>query len=277
LRWTIRHNTRYRYSAPVFLEPHSLRLTPATDAAQRLLNFQLWLTPEPAGRTANVDVEDNGVVRVWFEAATSELSIAVTSTVETLRSNPFDYLWDGPKTMPLRYGEEARELLLPYGSDRLLGEVGELADTAAVEAGGDAQAFPALLAASIHTACRQVHREEGKPRPAAETLKLGEGSCRDLAQLFLEAARSKGFAARFVSGYIADHEEDSRELHAWVELYLPGGGWRGFDPTTGLATAGQHIVLARSASAAMAAPLSGSFRGSATATLETEVNIQPAS
>ena len=101
-----------------------------------------------------------------------------------------------------------------------------------------------------------------------------EGSCRDLAQVFLEASRSKGFAARFVSGYVAYEEEDQRELHAWAEVYLPGGGWRGFDATTGLAVMEQHIVLARSAQAANAAPLSGSFRGAGIAKLSTEVRIK---
>jgi transglutaminase-like putative cysteine protease len=167
-----------------------------------------------------------------------------------------------------------RDSLWAYSGERVLGELGALADAAAVEAGGDPQVFPQKLAASIHRTCRQVYREEGNPRPAADTLQRKEGSCRDLTQVFMEAARGKGFAARFVSGYAAYEEEASRELHAWAELYLPGGGWRGFDPTTGLAVGENHIALARGADAAHAAPLSGHIRGSATSTLSTNVIIE---
>ena len=274
--WSIRHTTRYDYSAPVFLEPHVLRLTPATDASQRLVSFELKVAPEPAGRSENVDIDGNSVTRVWFTDQAESLSIEVQATVETLRRNAFGYLWDGPMILPLRYADDLREHLAPYTSDRVLGDVGALADTAAVVAAGNAQAFPLVLATAIHKTCKQVHREEGQPRPAAETLKLGEGSCRDLAQVFLEASRSKGFASRFVSGYVAYEDAEQRELHAWAEIYLPGGGWRGFDATTGLAVGEQHMVLARSARAELASPLSGSFRGTATATLTTDVGIEPA-
>ncbi len=272
--WTVRHTTRYAYSAPVFLEPHVLRLTPCTDAAQRLTEFEMHISPQPAGRTENLDMDGNSSTRVWFEGQTQSLSIEVIATVETLRDDPFAYLWDGPQTLPVRYGEDLREMMWAYSAERALGELGALADEAAIEASGNAQTFPLTLAAAIHGRCRQVHREEGRPRAGAETLRLGEGSCRDMVQLFLEASRGKGFAGRFVSGYVAHDEENSRELHAWAELYLPGGGWRGFDPTTGLAVGAYHIALARGADALHAAPLSGSIRGSATATLSTSVNIE---
>jgi transglutaminase-like putative cysteine protease len=97
-----------------------------------------------------------------------------------------------------------------------------------------------------------------------------------MAQVFLEASRSKGFASRFVSGYVAYEDAEQGELHAWAEVYLPGAGWRGFDATTGLAVGEQHMVLVRSAHPDRAAPLSGSFRGAANATLTAEVSIEPA-
>jgi transglutaminase-like putative cysteine protease len=275
LLWTIHHSTRYAYSAPIFLEPHSVRLTPCTDATQRLKAFDLEITPEPAGRSDNVDLAGNHVTRVWFEGETQSFSIEVKATVETLREDPFDYLWDGPRTLPIRYAEDLREPMWVYSGERVLRELGAFADEAAVEAAGDAQQFPLALAAKIRGSCRQVHREEGRPRSGSDTLRLGEGSCRDMAQLFLEASRGKGFAGRFVSGYVADDEENSRELHAWAELYMPGGGWRGFDPSIGLAVGPYHIALARGADAQHAAPLSGSIRGSATATLSATVNIEP--
>jgi transglutaminase-like putative cysteine protease len=273
LIWKVRHTTRYAYSAPVFLEPQVLRLMPCTDVSQRLLEFDMQISPEPAGRSENIDMDGNNVTRVWFEGQTQSLSIDVSATVETFREDPFNYLWEGPRTLPIRYSEDLRDMMWAYSGERALREIGALADEAAVEAGGDAQAFPLLLASKIHGTCRQVHREEGRPRAGEETLRLREGSCRDLVQLYLEAARGKGFAARFVSGYVAHDEENSRELHAWAELYLPGGGWRGFDPTSGLAVNGYHIALARGADTLHAGPLRGSIRGNATATLSTSVSI----
>jgi transglutaminase-like putative cysteine protease len=272
--WTIRHLTRYKYKAPVFLEPHVLRLRPATDACQSLRKFKLKITPAPAGRTESVDIEGNDATQVWFEAAAGSLTIDAFAEVESLRENPFDYLWDGPSTLPLRYRDELRGPLALYTGSRTPGKVSALADEAAVAAGRNAQFFPLSLARLIHERCRQVSREFGEPLLPEETLKRGEGSCRDLSLLFIEAARSKGYGARFVSGYGCGNDGVD-DLHAWAELYLPGGGWRGFEPSTGLAVADRHIVLARSASPQLAAPVHGAYRGNAQSTLTTKVTIEP--
>jgi transglutaminase-like putative cysteine protease len=274
LLWNVLHTTRYDYSAPVFLEPHILRLTPATDATQRLMSLRIDVTPSTTARSDNVDHEGNHVTHVWFEGETHLFGIEAETTVETLRANPFDYLWQGPDALPLEYPDEAAEALSPYRRALENGAVRSLSEDVAQEVFGDPQAFPLGLAKAVHATCEQIIREEGDPRPAAETLQRGEGSCRDLALVFLEASRLQGYAARFVSGYIADEENDRHELHAWVELYIPGGGWRGFDPTIGLAVADRHIVLARSSRPSQAAPLSGSFRGKATSRLTTDVRIR---
>lgn len=108
-----------------------------------------------------------------------------------------------------------------------------------------------------------------------ETLSRMKGTCRDFVVLFAEACRSLGFAARFVSGYTqGDLDNAENYLHAWAEVYLPGGGWRGYDPTLGLAVADQHIALTSGASPLQAAPVSGSFRGTeATATIKYNLTI----
>ena len=274
--WNIHHVTEYAYTGPVFLEPHVLRLTPCSDATQQLQSFEMQITPEPAGRSEVVGMDGNRVTHAWFEEQTESLRIEVRSRVATLRDDPFGFLWEGARTLPLRYGETLRNRLWPYSDDRALAEVGRLADESALEAGGDAQTFPMVLASKIHARCEQVYREEGHARPGAKTLRLGEGSCRDLAQLFLEAARGKGYAGRFVSGYVGDSKEDSRELHAWAELFLPGGGWRGFDATSGLAVGAHHIALARGVVGEDAAPLSGTIRGSAVSSLKASVRIEQA-
>jgi transglutaminase-like putative cysteine protease len=137
-----------------------------------------------------------------------------------------------------------------------------LADSLVAQAGNDAQTFVSQLATYVHKTCRQIVREDGEPLAPKDTLARGEGSCRDLTVLYMDMARAAGFAARFVSGYLAGGNE--HELHAWAEVYLPGGGWRGFDPSLGLATADRHIAVASAATPRGAAPVTGSYRGETT-------------
>jgi transglutaminase-like putative cysteine protease len=152
-------------------------------------------------------------------------------------------------------------------------EAVRLAEALRTEGGNDTLSFLLRLNRWLNEKIAYEIRPEGAPLAPAETLRLGRGACRDLAVLFCAAARAVGMPARFVSGY---HEGDpdlrTKELHAWTEVFLPGTGWRGFDPSTGLACGDRHIVLACSPDPAGAAPLSGRF-GSATAdsTLKAEV------
>jgi transglutaminase-like putative cysteine protease len=152
--------------------------------------------------------------------------------------------------------------------------VRDLAAELTEEAKGNAQSFLPLLTGRIHSGTSRIFREVGAAHAPEETLRRGEGSCRDLTVLMLAVARASGFAGRFVSGYyhpagpITEHE-----LHAWAELYIPGGGWRGFDPTAGLAVADRHIAIAYAAQAELAAPVRGSLRGTGTTKMTTEVEV----
>jgi transglutaminase-like putative cysteine protease len=135
-----------------------------------------------------------------------------------------------------------------------------------------------LLAQQLHAMLGRVERPEGEPLAPEETLRRGEASCRDQTLLFMETCRSLGYAARFVSGYYyAGPESDDHELHAWAELYLPGGGWRGFDPTSGLAAGEAHIAIAAAIQPRMAAPVSGSIRGRGSSSLHTHVALEQVS
>src|SRR5581483_76246 len=126
----------------------------------------------------------------------------------------------------------------------------------------------------IHESIRRIVREVGAAHAPEETLRRGDGSCRDLTVLYLAVARAAGFAGRFVSGYYAPAGRTSgHELHAWAELYVPGGGWRGFDPTAGLAVADRHIAIAFASQPELAAPVRGSLLGSGTTELTTEVEV----
>jgi transglutaminase-like putative cysteine protease len=273
LRYTIEHRTEYTYDSPVFLNPHVLRLKPRTDAAQRLLRYSRTIEPEPVGLTENIDLDGTDTTLVWFEGRTERFVIETAMEVETLRENAYDFLWRGDRSLPVRYTQELQSLLGTYRSDTESEIVRDFAQEIVHEAEGDAQAFLPLLARAISAHCRQITRPEGAPYPAEETLDMGEGSCRDLTVLFMECARAFGFAARFVSGYHAVPANE-HDLHAWAEVYEPGGGWRGFDPSAGLAVAGNHIALAATSHSRASAPIQGTLRGRATSTLETSVVIR---
>jgi transglutaminase-like putative cysteine protease len=269
----ITHRTSYHYDGQVFLQPHTLRLRPTSDVSQRLHDFALTIEPAPSGRTDNQDLEGNDTILVWFHDRTDHLVIEARSTVETLRTNPFDFLWTVEPILPLAYPESLGALLAPYLTSLLEPGVQALAGEVARETDNDARAFLARLTQRLHASCRQIRRDQGEPWPGAETLARGEGSCRDVAVLMIEACRAQGLASRFVSGYHSVPGEYGHDLHAWTEVYLPGGGWRGFDPTTGFAVSDSYVALARSATPGGAAPVSGSFLGSRQTPPQSEVSI----
>jgi transglutaminase-like putative cysteine protease len=273
MRYRIRHRAEFLYTGPVFLEPQVLRLRPRCDGTQRLLAFQLRVLPEPAGLTEIVDVDGATTTHVWFNGTTERLLIEMESEVETLRANPFDYLPDpGAAVLPLRYPDPVGQQLYPYRVPvSARGPVSELAESVARDAGYSPGAFLTALTLTLHARCRAVIRDDGWPHAPEETLARGEGSCRDVAVLFMDAARWLGLAARFVSGYQeGDPDQDERHLHAWPEVFVPGGGWRGFDPMLGLAVADRHIALAAGVRAQEAAPFTGAFRGTGI-----EARLQP--
>jgi transglutaminase-like putative cysteine protease len=275
MRLHVRHVTHYAYSAPVFLEPHVFRLKPPTNSTQQQVHFDLALDPAPAGRSENTDLGGNETVTAWFNGLTDHLTITTESTVETLRPNPYDYLWDGPHELPLYYPDSALSVLGPYREIGFLDpSLQDLIVDVNTLANGDAQQVPAVLTSHLYERIGKVIRASGEPLTPEETLRRREASCRDTAVLYLAVARALGFAGRFVSGYFAAAiETNDYELHAWAELYIPGGGWRGFDPTAGLAVADRHIALAYAAQSHEASPVQGTYRGRATASMTSDVSI----
>ncbi len=134
----------------------------------------------------------------------------------------------------------------------------ELAQEIAIATQGNTLDFLFALNQRIYQNCEYITRDSGEPFPAGVTWRKRIGSCRDYAVLFMEVCRAIGIAARFVSGYQeGDAEQQSRDLHAWVEIYLPGAGWRGYDPTLGLIVSDRHIPLAASAIPKYAAAVEG--------------------
>ncbi len=135
--------------------------------------------------------------------------------------------------------------------------------------------FLTRLTQLIPEKCVYQQRLEGMPYPAAVTLSKQTGTCRDFTVLFMAVCRAVGLAARFVSGYQeGDLENTSHDLHAWAEVYVPGGGWRGFDPTLGLAVSNRHVAIAAAANPKDAAPVSGTLQSGQQAETTLESNIK---
>jgi transglutaminase-like putative cysteine protease len=276
MRIAVVHSTRYRYSSPVYPEPHTIRLRPREDASQRLASWSLDITPTPLGRTACLDQDGNNVVRAWFDSVTAELSLRSQFTLETLRDNPFHYLLTPLDTkLPMEYAPPLRAPLAPYLRDDREPAVRHFAQSLAAECGWQTLPFLSALNQRLFATTRQVIRELGVPHAAETTLRDRVGSCRDLAVLFCSACRALGLAARFVSGYERDASlQENGDLHAWAEVYLEGAGWSGYDPSRALAVAASHVAVAASSDPLLAAPVTGSYRSSASATMEFSISMQ---
>lgn len=275
----VHHVTRYRYSRPAFLEPQIIRLTPRSDPSQRLTDFRIEITPEPAGISQYLDAEGNSVVKAWFEGLADTLVLQSRFLARTLRNNPFGFLLDreADYRLPLVYdGAEAAALKRFCANGRKAGAAAANYTQDVMEvARGETLRFLYGLNQRIYEEFRIVVRKKGAAYSPEETLSRREVACRDVANLFVECARVVGLAARFVSGYQeGDPDREDRHLHAWAEVYLPGAGWIGYDPTHGLAVADGHVAVAAAPKPAGAAPLSGTFRGTGVeATMQSSLTI----
>jgi transglutaminase-like putative cysteine protease len=271
------HLTRFTYTGPVYVEPMTVRLRPRDDAAQRLLRFEASVTPEPGGISQMTDVEGNTAIRLWFEGVTDVLEIRTSFEVRTLRANPFDYVVGDPAVLqvPLLYPDAERAAIRHYRRVPDDESVVAFAHEVLNATESRAASFLDALTRRIAGEFRHVIRPSGDALPPRDTLAARTGACRDLTVLFIEACRSIGIAARFVSGYQDPGDVDAeRELHAWAEVYLPGGGWRGYDPSAGIAVADHHVALAAGPTPRDAAPTEGTFRGNnATSSLETKISL----
>jgi transglutaminase-like putative cysteine protease len=277
MKITVTHSTRYRYDSPVCLEAHILRLRPRMSNAQRLLAFDIQIEPTPAGTTECLDQDGNLALNAWFDGPTQELSVRSRFTVELLRENPFDYVL-APEALKLSlwYPEPLCTALIPYRQDGHVAEsVKQFAQSAAANVQWNTLSFLTGLSRQIFQTCRQVVRPDGPPWPSEQTLRSQEGSCRDLAVLFCDACRTMGIAARFVSGYeCASASRQDSYMHAWAEVYLPGIGWRGYDPARGLAVSNRHVAVAAGFDSDLASPVAGWYSGGSGSQMEASLSLE---
>lgn len=232
--------------------------------SQRLVAYELRIVPTPAGTTEVLDQDGNLTVRAWFDGGIVELKVLSRFTVELLRDNPFDFLVsDESLGLPLWYPEPLSTALAPYRSATQVSEsVNEYARTVADDAGSTTLQFLTSLNRKLFESCGHLTRLEGPPWTSDVTLSTFQGSCRDLAVLFCDACRVMGIAARFVSGYeCASAGQPDAYMHAWAEVYLPGAGWRGYDPSRGLVVANTHVAVAAAFHHDLASPVAGAYCG----------------
>jgi len=222
-------------------------------------------------------VEDNCVAIARFDSPANQLVIESEVIIQQFNDAPLDFLVvDYAINYPFAYTREDWTVLAPYVNAAEPTSGNQLNDWIAnVWSGESIQTYVLLqrLCVHIHQTLLYQLREEPGVQSAAETLSRGSGSCRDFANLFTEAARRLGLAARFVSGYL--HAPPSTinfgATHAWSEVYLPGAGWKGFDPTIGEIAGTNHIAVAVARLPKSVPPVAGSFVGIPGASLDVGV------
>ncbi|GAB2591512.1 transglutaminase family protein [Spirosoma areae] len=269
----VRHESEYTYDSPVALGPQTLYLYPRTYPYQKLLAYDLIIDPKPSRIVRNIDVEGNVQQVVYFSHPTTHLHVTVEMELQSDEFNSLDFVLFPfeTKRVPFRYPAKFSDLLHPYLERVGVSErVEAWARQLAISAGWQTTAFLMALNRAIRKFTYEI-REVGAPFPPEQTLTLRKGSCRDYTTLFMAACRSLGIAARFVSGYLFGNPQQEHQLHAWAEVYLPGAGWRGFDPTEGSLVVNRHIFLTSTAKPELAAPISGTFQGRARSTLKSEL------
>jgi transglutaminase-like putative cysteine protease len=238
-----------------------IRLQPAPHARTPITGYRLDIAPSPARLDWFFDPAGNRSARALFDGMTSELSVTVALEATLTPINPFDFLLDdGAIEWPFALKPWLTRQLAPY---REAPPQGPLLAALLASLPQTQQATIDLLVAAnglIHRRIRYEKRETPGIWDAERVLAEERGACRDMAWLLVHVLRALGFAARFVSGYMIEAEQDASdhaELHAWAEAYLPGAGWIGFDPTSGLLTAEGHIPLAAAPEPEATAPITG--------------------
>jgi transglutaminase-like putative cysteine protease len=280
------HLTRYEYSQPVSFAPHAIYLRPRESPRQHLHRFDLTVSPA-ARRVATNDAEENALEWAYFAADTfaPTLEFRSESLVETTDTNPFDFfLAPSALRFPFEYNPPERYVLSPF----LIAPLGtnetslrSWLDVHLPSPPQDTVAFISALNTAVHQSLNYRLRQEPGIQNPTETLACNSGSCRDYAVFFIALCRTLGLAARFVSGYLYEPAPPGvtnpvpPDMHAWTEIYLPGAGWRGVDPTRGIFCDDRFVPVAHSAISESVNPIQGTFYGPTTvsANLVTQLTL----
>lgn len=275
----VEHRLSYRYSGFVHLNPHYFYLTPNLTPYQRLISYEMTVLPQADKLIRNIDQEGNIQHVCFVNIDTRMFEIKTAFSIESVDFNTYDFIFFPFETakLPFRYPEKlAKYTDIYFAVSQVSEEVKRLSAQLAEEAGYSTIDFLSGVTTYISKNFRYISRERGGAMTPEETLRLGSGSCRDFSVLMMALCTAQGLVARFVSGYLFGSDLHEHDLHAWVEVFLPGGGWRGFDPTEGQAVNRNYIALANSLEPQGVNPVRGSFRGmpGVQSELETYVSIR---
>jgi uncharacterized protein (DUF2126 family) len=269
----LHHITRYAYDRPVNLGPQVIRLRPAPHSRTRIISYSLRVLPANHFINWQQDPQSNYLARLVFAEPTTELQIEVSLVAEMTVINPFDFFLEPyAEHIPFDYEAWQRDELAPYFRKLpLTPKFAAYLETIDREPTRSVDFLVALNHGLFEHIAYLIRLEPGVQTPE-ETLEKQSGSCRDSAWLLVQILRHLGLAARFVSGYLiqltadvksldgpSGPEADFTDLHAWCEVYLPGAGWIGLDPTSGLSAGEGHIPIACTPDPYSAAPLSGAL------------------
>ncbi len=267
VRYRISHRTSYHYEQAVEFTDHRLYLRPREDHHLRVVKFQLVTMPAATFRWVR-DAYENLIAIAKIPGRSKQLVVMLDIELDLPPINPYDFLLDSEAvSFPFTYKPTDRLALSPYVTDssplhpRLDAWLQSVMKNTA---GRDTVPVLSGLNTAVHQTLQYHVRYEPDIQSPQETLRLGTGCCRDYAMLLMASVRALGLAARYVSGYChtgdangPGHADNS--MHAWVEIYLPGAGWKGFDPTNGVLANDAFIPVAVSAEPDDVAPIQGSY------------------
>src|SRR5690606_6217623 len=267
----VHHKTTYKYANPAAMSPHIIRLRPAPHNRTPIHHYSLTITPKEHFINWQQDPQGNYLARIVIPEKTPQFSVEVGLVGDLAAYSPFDFFLEpDAEEYPFAYVDSLKEELEPFLE--LDGVTQVVRDFVAGLDQSERRTIEFLIDTNraVQNAVGYVIRMEPGVQTPEETLVSGKGSCRDSAWLLIQVMRSLGIAARFVSGYLIQLTPDQKpvegpegpfqdftDLHAWCECYLPGAGWVGLDPTSGLLAAEGHIPLAATPKPSSAAPIEG--------------------
>ncbi|MCG8311845.1 MAG: transglutaminase family protein [Pseudomonadales bacterium] len=271
IRVAIRHLTDYQFDKPIKVYPHVLRLRPAPHCRTKIHGYSLKITPEDHFLNWQQDPFGNYQARLVFPEKVERLSFEVEVIADMTVINPFDFfVEEDAKKFPFEYDEQLSRELKPYLEVKESGPLLKKWVDSITDTPEGTVDFLVYVNQMLEQQIDYGIRMEPGIQTCEETLTLKKGSCRDTAWLLIQILRHMGLAARFASGYLVQlkpdvksldgpsgAEEDFTDLHAWCEVFVPGAGWIGLDPTSGLLASEGHIPLACTADPVSAAPITG--------------------
>lgn len=280
-RFQIIHRTYYHFSNPVMLGRHIFRVYPRESRDCRVESFSLVLSPDVPLHWQK-DVEDNSIAIANLGITAQILSVESDVIIQQYSDNPFDFILEEyalqyPQSGSFTYSVDENNVLEPYRVLPPEKTYSQLVMWISRFWRRDEAIHTHML---LERLCKGIYntfsytlRDEPGVQTAIQTLALNSGSCRDFSLVLIEAARCLGFAARFVSGYLHSppNTQNFGATHAWAEIYLPGAGWKGFDPTVGALASADNIAVAVSAYPDSIPPIEGVFSGDAESTMDVGV------